>query len=827
MKDCPAVSDLDRAEAANDITNIEEEDVSLLTVDQIVSISNDERLKVLANTALDRREAVAHGDELEPLPPKRLKSKASAARLNVAESFSLDNPPPSGEGRVVLRSRGSRSQPQSRGRGHTRGSALNTLSARSRPVNERGEYFPHLFPYLFLIRSRIVLTSFSLEPGERPSSANASSRNANFPYGDENGSLPTSSSTQFASYPNGNGSGAHPAATYPETLDGNFSNGQDQMIDPSLQNQITQQLVSPGFHSQPGQIEHPAWTAPDYYPNGDEYENEPAPEEFMHEIPEPVYEQNLYPPDYPMANGPSPPTNFSAETGDGKRTRNQRLRGKFGDRRKEEVRQMRTLGACVRCRMLKKPCTPGETCEACMNISDPRVWTFKCTRERIDTSFFHFKCGIYSILAYAKAITPLKEVSPIAQSEMVIDVTQFPQSGVFMSFNARHGVPIAPESAAQTSSAAPAIPVSQYDGDGLEVLVRSIEREGLASAITADSSGTTNPAENSLTFDTSDFVGADAGNEPVSNNPPINEAVSGEVKLLEHESQDIPTKMIDYMRRIHGDIVSAEQSPFFREVLAQAQTLAATYIHHPQNHPSNISGSAIEMYAMVQILLGENLTWYITERSRDAAPGTGRSIPPGTKSYELIEKQLKAAAEKNAGLLVEGVVASLDRMLLRTYSRQRFDLFIVGLIILDVLEKATWEFCKWQGKHASEWPLSDKTPADFVDKRRSIAELLSNLLRVRDVPAQTKANERGILTTQRGGEFGNFYRQVSLSEQRVDEAFNMDITTAFQPDNSQCFQLSLCAWLLLPLERLPKLDRPPVPNSGPAHLKSQSQSPPP
>lgn len=77
MKDCPAVSDLDRAEAANDITNIEEEDVSLLTVDQIVSISNDERLKVLANTALDRREAVAHGDELEPLPPKRLKSKAS------------------------------------------------------------------------------------------------------------------------------------------------------------------------------------------------------------------------------------------------------------------------------------------------------------------------------------------------------------------------------------------------------------------------------------------------------------------------------------------------------------------------------------------------------------------------------------------------------------------------------------------------------------------------------------------------------------------------------------------------------------------------------
>jgi hypothetical protein len=49
---CPAFSEQDHAEGANDVHTVEEGDISLLTADQIfTSISNGERLEVLANGA--------------------------------------------------------------------------------------------------------------------------------------------------------------------------------------------------------------------------------------------------------------------------------------------------------------------------------------------------------------------------------------------------------------------------------------------------------------------------------------------------------------------------------------------------------------------------------------------------------------------------------------------------------------------------------------------------------------------------------------------------------------------------------------------------------
>lgn len=68
----------------------------------------------------------------------------------------------------------------------------------------------------------------------------------------------------------------------------------------------------------------------------------------------------------PIAMNPSSPqTHFTTDFSVSQRTGKPKVRGRFSDSRRKEVQEVRKRGACIRCRMLKKPvwehspCTPG------------------------------------------------------------------------------------------------------------------------------------------------------------------------------------------------------------------------------------------------------------------------------------------------------------------------------------------------------------------------------------------------------------------------------------------------------------------------------------
>jgi hypothetical protein len=65
----------------------------------------------------------------------------------------------------------------------------------------------------------------------------------------------------------------------------------------------------------------------------------------------------------------------------------QRVRGKFAPERRDEVRQVRKLGACWRCRMLRKTCSQVTPCQACASVENPRLWKISCVRTRLDEEF--------------------------------------------------------------------------------------------------------------------------------------------------------------------------------------------------------------------------------------------------------------------------------------------------------------------------------------------------------------------------------------------------------------------------------------------------------
>ncbi|KAF2154571.1 hypothetical protein K461DRAFT_319113 [Myriangium duriaei CBS 260.36] len=74
-------------------------------------------------------------------------------------------------------------------------------------------------------------------------------------------------------------------------------------------------------------------------------------------------------------------------------------RNKFSAERRKEVGGIRKMGACLRCRMLKKPCSGETPCATCSVIGAPRVWRAACIRTRVADEFTLYNTSYF----YAKA----------------------------------------------------------------------------------------------------------------------------------------------------------------------------------------------------------------------------------------------------------------------------------------------------------------------------------------------------------------------------------------------------------------------------------------
>ncbi|KAI5288602.1 hypothetical protein KEM54_005091 [Ascosphaera aggregata] len=69
-------------------------------------------------------------------------------------------------------------------------------------------------------------------------------------------------------------------------------------------------------------------------------------------------------------------------------------RSQFSEERRREVQLVRQLGACLRCRMLKK------TVRQCKGIQNPRVWMECCIRSRLTSQLEVYFSGLQSTLAW-------------------------------------------------------------------------------------------------------------------------------------------------------------------------------------------------------------------------------------------------------------------------------------------------------------------------------------------------------------------------------------------------------------------------------------------
>ena len=131
-------------------------------------------------------------------------------------------------------------------------------------------------------------------------------------------------------------------------------------------------------------------------------------------------------------------TEFSAEYGNGQKPNKPKVRGRFTPSRRKEVQAVRKLGACIRCRVLRKPCSDGTPCDTCKNVESARVWKQPCSRTKIAEDFQMYSAGLHVVLAHHE-VNATKSRALFRSSPHQIEASHYPETTVYATFNGLEG----------------------------------------------------------------------------------------------------------------------------------------------------------------------------------------------------------------------------------------------------------------------------------------------------------------------------------------------------------------------------------------------------
>ncbi|KAJ4296652.1 hypothetical protein N0V90_006700 [Kalmusia sp. IMI 367209] len=325
-----------------------------------------------------------------------------------------------------------------------------------------------------------------------------------------------------------------------------------------------------------------------------------------------------------------------------------KVRGRFSDSRRKEVQEVRKRGACIRCRMLKKPCSGDNPCNTCQNVESARLWKQPCIRTRIAEEFNLYSAGLHAVLAF-HAVSQAKGQVRLEQTPGRIEATHYPDSGIVATFTplkckALAHADIDPAIFAAIFASQLEVIDSEDDATGkLDLYVKQIVPSFFESE---DSSFMKS------TIDTA--CGTNSTNK-----------------------DGLLTKVLELW--ILTRILT---SPALKWHLFSNPSLAPTMA------PSTITPSDLENTSRTPITSANNQA-----------------------SYSLIKTQLMSATEKRAACLSRTVMNDLERRLLQRQQANPFETFLVAVILLACVERMCWLFRTWEDQNELSTPIADSTHA--------------------------------------------------------------------------------------------------------------------
>ncbi|KAI9819903.1 MAG: hypothetical protein M1827_006473 [Pycnora praestabilis] len=442
-------------------------------------------------------------------------------------------------------------------------------------------------------------------------------------------------------------------------------------------------------------------------------------------------------------NPNTPQREFSAEFSNSPKPSRPKVRGRFSASRRKEVQEVRKRGACIRCRMLKKPCSGASPCSTCISVESARLWKQPCIRTRIADELELYSAGLYGVLAFHD-INQAKNRVHFQSFQGRIEVTHYLDSCTFITFSALEG-------------RKPGRDIGRardYDlGDSLQdedLRLLDYEVDDL-------------PAK--LEQYMKKMAPTFHEREPSNFMKPTLKLAA---ELSVQKKDMLLTRVLELWTATHI-LVDLEMrwKTFSNPTLPPSTSLAA--------FPSSHSPSAFNM--------DENRT-----------PIDDTTDP---ESYALLCSQLRSAAEKRAAHLSKSVMNDLERRLLQRQSSGWFETFLVAIVLLNCVERTSWLFRTWEDEqYFTKWPLDRRPPYYFLQGER-FADMVHMLLKMRGLPPKTQARpEDGLLLTAEGTDevAAIYFNTINISIQHLEERQNAE----FDPEESRSLELKYCSKLLLP-----------------------------
>lgn len=461
----------------------------------------------------------------------------------------------------------------------------------------------------------------------------------------------------------------------------------------------------------------------------------------------------------PIAINPNPQTHFTTDFSVNQKVTKPKVRGRFSDSRRKEVQEVRKRGACIRCRMLKKPCSGENPCNTCQNVESARLWKQPCIRTRIAEEFSLYTAGLHAMLAH-HAVYQARGLIRLNQIPGRIEATHHTQSGHFATFT-----PLKCQHSSTTQNAeidpaifgalaSPDLELIDTDDDISGKLDLYIKKTGPAFFETEESAfmKTTVQVALSMTSPSQDYL--------------LSKALE-----LWNFTRILTSRSLEWHLFSNPSV---------------APTMA----------PSTLSGTDQE----------------------DATRTTITSLNHPS-SYNLIKMQLMGATEKRAACLARVVMNDLERRLLQRQQANPFETFLVAVILLACVERMCWLYRTWEVPIAAvttatteashqaasteddlatalqsdpssstavgeslqaparhpRWPL-DKSPAAYSQQGERFSDILNMLLKMRGVPPKpTPRNTDGMLVVwadDADEKVKIWYDGIAVTTQLLDERAN-------------------------------------------------------
>ncbi|KAF2717555.1 hypothetical protein K431DRAFT_152335 [Polychaeton citri CBS 116435] len=390
-------------------------------------------------------------------------------------------------------------------------------------------------------------------------------------------------------------------------------------------------------------------------------------------------------------------------------------RGRFAEDRRKEVHEVRKRGACIRCRMLKKPCSEGTPCTTCKNVESARLWKSSCLRSRVAEEFTLWSLGLF----HHKARQEVPAAVHRLQGNVMpgrLEILLIQNSDRCMSFLARR------------YCGAPATRVSRSIDPGLGTDGNVSPHDIL---LIDEGEGMVEKLETYIGALRQDFAKQEM-------DPFLSNTLSYAIKI-EAEKSD---PAVDSTKVNHRSCYSIQNMllRYVIELCVETSLLmyfrnADLVIHYePDREPSH----------QIDTFTG----------GLQSAQTTGELLSSGedAKSRELIKTQILAVIEARCAKLGKLVMNELERRLLQRQQVSSFATFISAVLLLSSVEMMCQIF--HESDNLQDWS-TESSPQQLAQQGEHFCDLVVMLMRMRALPPGTRTNTSGNLEVHKECLFAN------------------------------------------------------------------------